>query len=79
MYELIITYGNSSYCLFGDSTDLKDYPSIPVGSFVSIPETGDIYYVYGPLSGFDLDQHKSDITNVSTFNEGIIGDLIFGE
>lgn len=55
MYELIITYGNSSYCLFGDSTDLKDYPSIPVGSFVSIPETGDIYYVYGPLSGFDLD------------------------
>jgi hypothetical protein len=80
MYELIVTYKNSSYCITGDSTDLKDYPSIAIGSFVFIPKTGDIYYVYGPLLGFDLDGRGElkDNSTSSIFAEGMIGDMIFG-
>jgi hypothetical protein len=48
MYQLIVTYRSHTYSIFGDSVDMKDYPKIPVGSYVWIPVTGDLFYIHGP-------------------------------
>jgi hypothetical protein len=37
MYQLIITYGPHTYSIFGNSTDISDYPNICIGSYVWIP------------------------------------------
>lgn len=80
MYELIIRKGKSSYCLFGDSLDIADYPTIPVGSWVFIPDTGDLFFINGPKSGLDLDEpSQGSDSSSSVFGRGVIGELIFGE
>lgn len=80
MYQLIITYGSHTYSIFGDSIDISDYPNIFVGSYVCIPATGDLFYIYGPKKGFDLDGSEDEIKQpTSVFGEGIFGNIIFGE
>lgn len=85
MYQLIITHGAHTYSLFGDSTNIEDYPTIPVGAFVSIPAIGDIAYIYGPKKGFDLDgsegqpdEEMPDNTS-SAIGDAIIGEMNIGE
>lgn len=80
MYQLIVTYRSHTYSIFGDSVDMKDYPKIPVGSYVWIPVTGDLFYIHGPQQGFDLDGSEEEEGNpTSIFGKGIIGNIIFGE
>jgi hypothetical protein len=79
MYQLIITYRSHTYSIFGDSADINDYPNIPVGAYVWIPATGDLYYTYGPRKGFDLDGSEEEGNPTSIFGKGIIGNIIFGE
>lgn len=89
MYQLIVTHGAHTYSLFGNSLDIKDYPTVPVGAFVCIPATGDLFYMHGPKTGFDLDDPNGEVTPdepseepnsaTSIFGEGVMGDIIFGE
>lgn len=80
MYQLIITYGSHTYSMFGDSTDISDYPNICIGSYVWIPQTEDLFYVNGSLKGIDLDDsEESLIPSTSIFGQGVIGNIIFGE
>jgi hypothetical protein len=65
--------------MFGDSIDMKNYPQIPVGSYVWIPVTGDLFYIYGPKQGFDLDGSEEEGDPTAIFGKGIIGNIIFGE
>jgi hypothetical protein len=58
---------------------MKDYPNIPVGSYVWIPSTRDLFYIHGPQKGFDLDGSDGDKNPTSVFGKGIIGNIIFGE
>lgn len=80
MYQLIVTYKSHTYSIFGDSTDINDYPNIFIGSYVWIPETKDLFYVHGPKQGFDLDGSEKELAQpTSIFGEGIMGNIIFGE
>lgn len=38
MYKLIVTTRGNSYCVFGETLDKKNYPTIELGSTVFIPE-----------------------------------------
>ena len=89
MYQLIIMHGTHAYSLFGNSLDISDYPTVPVGAFVCIPATRDLLYMHGPKTGFDLDNPEGEVVpdepsenpNAATsiFGEGIMGNIIFGE
>lgn len=74
MYELIVHHGKSSYVLFGESLDMKDYPTIPVGAWVYIPDTGDLFFIHKPSQGFDLDESDND----GVLNRGKLGEMILG-
>lgn len=41
--QIIVYEYKNSYTLFGESTDLKDYPTIPVGANVFIVETKEMF------------------------------------
>ena len=75
MYELIVHYGKSKYGLFGDSLNIEDYPTIPVGAQVYVPNTGDLFFIHGPKKGFDLD---NPINITSILGEAIIGEMELG-
>lgn len=75
MYELIVHYGKSKYCLFGDSLNMEDYPTIPVGAWVYVPDTGDLFFIHEPRKGFDLD---NPISTTSILGEAIIGEMELG-
>lgn len=80
MYQLIITYGSHTYSMFGDSTDIRDYPNICIGSYVWIPQTKDLFYVNGSLKGIDLDDSEESLMpSTSIFGQGVMGNIIFGE
>jgi hypothetical protein len=78
MYQLIVTHGAHTYSLFGNSLDISDYPTIPAGAFVCIPATGDLFYINGPKTGFDLDglDNRKDL---SILGNSFIGQMILGK
>ena len=62
MYERIVYDKKKSYVIFGESADLKDYPTIPVGASVFILDTKKVYSKIGPdiIHQVDFEDTASD-------------------
>ena len=88
MYEIIVYDKKKSYVIFGESADLKDYPTIPVGASVFILDTQKVYSKVGPdeIQWVDFEDNISDepdtepeVNTTSILGEAIIGEMIIGE
>ncbi len=45
MYELIVSNSGNSYCVFGETLNKADYPTIEIGSTVFVPSLGKMLLV----------------------------------
>lgn len=83
MFELIVYDKNKSYILYGESDNLKDYPTIPVGATVFILDTYEVYSKIGPDDSIKVDFDDIDPDDPSTEPEesttSVLGEAIIGE
>lgn len=89
MYELIIYDKKKSYVLFGESSNPKDYPTIPVGASVFVLDTQRVFSKVGPSNMNLVDFEDEDISDepstepeintTSVLGEAIIGEMNIGE
>ena len=67
MYKLIVTTRGNSYCVFGETLDKKDYPTIELGSTVFIPELNKMLLVtdteaFVDVTGEELNETPENTT-----------------
>ena len=55
MSKLIVYDKNKSYMISGESKNLKDYPTIPVGASAFILDSLEVLYKQGPNIGIQVD------------------------
>lgn len=89
MYEIIVYDKKKSYVLFGDSANLRDYPTIPVGASVFILDTQKVYSKIGPEEIQEVDFENTNIPDepgtepevntTSVLGKAIIGTMNIGE
>ena len=53
--KLIVTTRGNSYCVFGETLDRKEYPTIEVGSTIFVPELEKMLIVTDNESFIDLE------------------------
>ena len=53
--KLIVTARGNSYCVFGETLDRKEYPTIEVGSTIFVPELEKMLIVTDNESFIDLE------------------------
>ncbi len=88
MYELIVYDKKKSYVLFGDSSNPKDYPTIPVGATVFVLDTQKVYSKTGPDNIKQVDFEDDTMPELpdddlegnttSVLGPAIIGEMIIG-
>lgn len=67
MYKLIVTTRGNSYCVFGETLNKKDYPTIELGSTVFIPELNKMLLVtdteaFVDVTGKELNETPENTT-----------------
>ena len=80
MYKLIVTTRGNSYCVFGETLDKKDYPTIELGSTVFIPDLNTMLLVtdteaFVDVTGEELNETPKNTTPLAedippTVNDG---------
>ena len=75
MYRLIVHTPTHIYTLFGNSIDINDYPTIPIGSYVYIPAIDDMFFISPTTKSSALD---GVFEETSTLQTGILGHIILG-
>lgn len=66
MYKLIVTTRGNSYCVFGETLDKKDYPTIELGSTVFIPELNKMLLVIDTEAFVDVTGEELNETPENT-------------
>ena len=88
MYKLIVTTRGNSYCVFGETLDKKDYPTIELGSTVFIPELNKMLLVtdteaFVDVTGEELNETPENTTpaedEVTPTADGDEGEPVEGE
>lgn len=88
MYEIIVYDKKKSYVLYGNSKDLRNYPTIPVGASVFILDTLEVFHKQGPENSIQVDGDNETSDNpsenpealfTSKLGAAIIGQMNIGE
>ena len=87
MYEIIVYDKNKSYMLVGESKDLKDYPTIPVGAHAFILDNLTVFHKRGPDENIQVDaenppetpDEEPEVNTTSELGAAVIGEMNIGE